>query len=76
MAVSVELDSDTERRLEALAARSGESKSDLLRNILVKGIEDVEDYFSAAETLKRIENGEERVYSAAEVRRELGLEER
>ena len=71
--ITIELDTDTDRRLEALVIRTGEKKADLLRNAVRNGIEDLEEYFSAAETLERLRNGTERTHSAEEVRRELGL---
>jgi RHH-type transcriptional regulator, rel operon repressor / antitoxin RelB len=36
-------------------------------------LEDLEDYFLAAEVLERVRSGEEEIYSSAEVRAELGL---
>ena len=75
MTVTIELDPDTERRIEALAARTGQSKAALLRELVANGFENVEDYFLAAEVLERIRNGEEAVYSAEAVRRELGLDD-
>jgi len=39
-------------------------------------IEDIEDYEIAAEVAKRVRNGQERVYSAQETRRELGLDDK
>ena len=38
-------------------------------------IDDLEDYSLGMETLERIRKGEEAVYSEAEARRELGLEQ-
>lgn len=38
-----------------------------------RGPEDMEDYFLAAEVLKRIRDGCEQVYSSAEVKESLGL---
>ncbi len=74
MTLTIEIDPEIDRRLDELAARTGESKADLLRNVLANGIEDVEDYFSAAAILKRIEAGEEKTYPLEEGLRELGLE--
>ncbi|MGN6488106.1 MAG: type II toxin-antitoxin system RelB family antitoxin [Devosia sp.] len=74
MVITVELDPDTDQRLEELAARTGKSKAEHAAEILKYGIEDVEDYYSALEVTKRIERGEEKVYSLEEVIRDLGLE--
>jgi RHH-type rel operon transcriptional repressor/antitoxin RelB len=75
MTISFTLDPETERRLLALAERTGEATDDLIRNAIANGIEDVEEYFAAVETLKRIESGEEPVSSLADVRRRLGLDD-
>ena len=37
--------------------------------------DDIEDYCLSADILERVRNGQERVYSAADVREELGLED-
>jgi len=74
MTQTIEIDADIDRRLEELAARTGETKADLLRNVLANGIEDVEDYFSAEAVLRRVESGEEKTYSLDEVVKDLGLE--
>jgi RHH-type rel operon transcriptional repressor/antitoxin RelB len=74
MVITVELDRDTDERLDELAARTGKSKSEHAAEILKYGIEDVEDYYKAVEVSRRIESGEEKVYSLEEVMRDLGLE--
>ena len=74
MVITVELDRDTDRRLDELAARTGKSKAEHAAEILKYGIEDVEDYYRADEVWQRIQRGEEKVYSSEELRRELGLE--
>jgi RHH-type rel operon transcriptional repressor/antitoxin RelB len=38
-------------------------------------LEDMEDYYAAVEISERIRRGEEKVYSSAEIRRELGLDD-
>ena len=57
-----------------VAARTGRSKREQLQDIIAQGVEDMEDYYLSAEVLKRVQQGQERVYSAEAVRRELGLE--
>lgn len=74
MTVTIEIDEALERRLQALVDRTGESRADLLRNIVQNGIEDVEGYFSAAAIVERLRRGEERTYPLEEVVRELGLD--
>ena len=75
MATSIRLAPETERRLDFLAAQTGRTKAFYLREIIERGIEDLEDYYLAAEVLERIRKGEEPVHSAADVRRDLGLDD-
>ena len=74
MPTSIRLESATERRLGRLAARTGRTKAYYLRELIARGLEDLEDYYFAAATMERVRKGEERVYSAEEVRRDLGLD--
>lgn len=73
MAVSIQLPRDAEQRLDFLAAQTGRTKDVCLREVIERGLEDMEDYYLAAEVLKRVRNGEEQVYSAAEAKKALGL---
>lgn len=73
MATSIRLAAETERRLDFLAAQTGRTKAFYLRELVEHGIEDLEDYYLAADVLERIRKGEEPVHSAADVRRDLGL---
>ncbi len=75
MVISIELAPEIERRITSLALRTGRSKASLLHDAIEIGLEDVEDYYMAAEVHERIRNGQERVYSSAEVRKELGLDD-
>ncbi len=75
MATSIRLAPETEQRLAFLASQTGRTKAFYLREIIDRGIEDVEDYYLAADVLERIRKGQERVRSAEDVRRELGLDD-
>ena len=76
MPTSVRLAPETEARLAALSAQTGRTKAFYLREIIERGLEDLEDYYQAAEVVSRIRAGDERVYSMEDVERELGLEGR
>ncbi|RJX31982.1 MAG: ribbon-helix-helix protein, CopG family [Oxalobacter sp.] len=71
MTWSIRLAPDMGRRLDALAVKTGRSKSACLRRIIETGIQEMEDYYLSAEVLERVRNGQERVYSAAEVRKDF-----
>jgi RHH-type rel operon transcriptional repressor/antitoxin RelB len=75
MATSIRLAVETERRLDALAGQTGRTKAYYLREIIERGLEDIEDYYLAAATLERVRKGEETVHSAVDVRKDLGLDD-
>ena len=74
MATAISLSHESEERLASLVTQTGRSKSILLREIIERGLDDIEDYYLANEVLERIRKGEESVHTAAEVRRDLGLD--
>jgi RHH-type transcriptional regulator, rel operon repressor / antitoxin RelB len=73
VATSIRLAPEISNRLDRLAAKTGRTKAFYLREIIESGIGEMEDYYLAAETLERVRKGKERVYSAAQVRNDLGL---
>ncbi|OFZ68124.1 MAG: CopG family transcriptional regulator [Betaproteobacteria bacterium RBG_16_58_11] len=73
MATSIRLDPETELRLDRLAAQTGRTKAYYLRELVKNGLEDLEDYYLAAATMESVRKGEERVFTLAEVERDLGL---
>ena len=75
MPTSIRLAADMEQRLDFLASHTGRTKAYYLREIISQGIEDLEDYFLAADVLERVRKGQERVHSAADVRKDLGLDD-
>lgn len=75
MATSIRLDEKTERRLDKLAARTGRTKAYYLRELITGGIDELEEAYLAAATLERVRTGREKVYTAGEVRTELGLDD-
>ena len=75
MATSIRLDPAVEQRLDHLAAQTGRTKAFYLRELISNGLEDLEDYYLAAATMERVRKGEEQIYSAEQVRKDLGLED-
>lgn len=73
MATSIRLDPATEKRLDRLSEKTGRTKAFYLRQIIEQGIEDLEDYYLAANTLEQVRQGRENTYSLEEVERNLGL---
>ena len=75
MATTIVLSPEAEERLELLASETGRSKDFFLQELVERIMEDIEDCYLSIEVLERIRAGKERVYSSAEVRRELGLDD-
>lgn len=73
MATSVRLSPEIERRLSRLTSQTGRTKAFYLRELIERGLDDIEDYYLAADVLERIRKGQEAVHSAADVRVGLGL---
>ena len=73
MATSIRMAPETEKRLDALAARTGRTKAYYLREIIDRGLEDMEDYYLAADVLERVRKGREAVFTLDDVEHELGL---
>ena len=75
MATTIALSPGAEERLNFLVSRTGLSKSSILREIIDRGLDDIEDYYLGAEVLEHIRNGQEGVHSSDRVRRDLGLDD-
>ena len=75
MATSIRLNPVIEQRLDHLASQTGRTKAYYLRELVTNGLDDLEDYYLAAVTMERVRKGEEQVYSAEQVRDDLGLDD-
>ena len=75
MATSIRLDPGIEQRLDFLASQTGRTKAYYFRQIIESGLEEMEDYYLAVEVLEKVRKGREAVFSAAEVRKDLGLDD-
>ena len=75
MATSIRIAPEMEQRLDFLAAQTGRTKAFYLRELIERGLEDLEDYYLAADVLERVRKGEEEVLSATDVRKALGLDD-
>jgi RHH-type rel operon transcriptional repressor/antitoxin RelB len=75
MATSIRLSPELGIRLDRLAAKTGRTKAYYLRQMIESGIAEMEDYYLAADTLERVRKGQEKVYAAESVRKDLGLDD-
>ena len=73
MATSIRLDPVIEQRLDHLAAKTGRAKAYYLRELIEGGIDDLEDFYLADATMERVRKGAEKVFDAADVRKDLDL---
>ena len=71
--LALRLDDELEKRIADLATRQGRNKSALVREALIRYMEDQEDIEMAEAVLKN-QSGKQ-TYSLEEVRRDLGLED-
>jgi len=72
MALTVRLPEDVETRLEALAQKTGRTKTFYIREAVIEHLEDLEDYYLA---LERMQNPEGRPVSLEDVIARLGLDD-
>jgi RHH-type rel operon transcriptional repressor/antitoxin RelB len=73
MPTSIRLDPAIEQRLDHLTAVTGRTKAFYLRELIERGLADLEDYYLADAVMARVRKGEEPVYSLDAVERDLGL---
>lgn len=57
MPTSIRLAPETERRLDFLASQTGRTKAYYLREMIERGLGDMEDYYLAADVLERLRRG-------------------
>lgn len=70
---SVRLDSAFEQRLDHLCAQTGRTKAYYFRELVEKGLDDLEDYYLAAATMERVGKGQERIFTLEDVESDLDL---
>ncbi len=71
MPTSIRLPDDIEQRLDFLARQTGRTKAFYIRQMILEKIDEIEDYYLAADTPERVRRGEEATFTAAEVRKDL-----
>ena len=75
MATSIRLAPETGQRLDILASQTGRTKAFYLRELIQRGIGELEGYYLAADVLEHLRKGNEKVYSSADVRNFLELDD-
>lgn len=69
--LAVRLDAATEKRLEALAARTGRTKTFYAREAIAAHLDDLEDFYLAEERMRTFRDGD--AIPLAQLKAELGL---
>ncbi len=69
--LAVRLDAEIERRLEALATKTGRTKTFYARAAIVAHLDDLEDFYLAEERLRDFRAGD--AIPLADLKAELGL---
>ncbi|PMS37428.1 CopG family transcriptional regulator [Trinickia symbiotica] len=71
--LAIRLSEELQSRLEALATRTGRTKTFYVREAIEQHVEDLEDMYLAERVAKRIRSGKEQTSSLDEVEARLGL---
>jgi RHH-type rel operon transcriptional repressor/antitoxin RelB len=75
-AVSLRLPDDVSARLDALAKKTGRTKSYYMIEAIKDRIQDLEDWYEAEERMIAYRSGKTKLISQAEMEREFGLADR
>ncbi len=73
--LAIRLPEDIENRLASLAKSTGRTKTFYAREAILTHLEELEDYYQAAEVSARVKAGKEKIHSSDDVRRSLGLDD-
>lgn len=71
--LALRIDAETEKRLEALAARTGRTKSFYAREAILAHLDDLEDFYLAEERMRGFRS--EDAIPLAQLKAELGLDD-
>ena len=74
MPTTIRLSPEAESRLDVPASSTGRTKTYYLREIIERGLDDMEEYYLAADVLENVRKGREPVHRSQHVRQELGLD--
>lgn len=74
MAITIKLTYEMEYRLTQLAKATGRSKAFYLKEIVNRSLDEIEDYYLAANSQAMIASQHEQIFDADQVRAELNLD--
>jgi RHH-type rel operon transcriptional repressor/antitoxin RelB len=73
--LAIRIPKEIEERLERLAQKTGRTKTFYAREAILEHIEDLEDYYLAAEVLTRVRKGKEKTVPIETLIKRHGLED-
>jgi RHH-type rel operon transcriptional repressor/antitoxin RelB len=73
--LAIRIPKEIEERLEQLAQKTGRTKTFYAREAIMEHIEDLEDYYLAAEILARVRKGKEKTVPIETLIKRYGLED-
>ena len=73
--LAIRLPDEIESRLAKLASQTGRTKTFYAKEAILTHLEDLEDYYLAAQIMTGIRKGAEKTYDSEEVRKTLGLDD-
>ena len=72
--LTIELPTELENRLDALAQATGRSKSDYITEAILEYLEDLADLHLAEQRLREIQNGKSKTVPLEEILKRYGME--
>jgi RHH-type rel operon transcriptional repressor/antitoxin RelB len=73
--LAIRISKEIEDRLEQLARKTGRTKTFYAREAIMEYIEDLEDYYLAADVLARVKKGKEKTVPIEKLIKRYGLED-
>ena len=73
--LAIRIPKEIEQRLERLAQKTGRTKTFYAREAILEHIEDLEDYYLAADVLARVKKGKEKTIPIETLIKRHGLED-
>lgn len=74
MSTTIQLDPDIDARLDELARATGRSKEFYLKELILQGMEEIEDAYLGALEAEKVRRGESSTRSLDDVMNDLGLD--
>jgi len=74
MALTIRLEPEIEQRINDLAEQTGRTKAFYLRELILNGLDDLEDLYIADQRMIEIRAGRSKTFTLEEVMKEYGMD--